>query len=126
LYHVSGYAFVSCMRLSPVSEALSSSTGDWVLPEILWNFSHFNDKRRLRLAQNPHFYEALPASSGAYGGGFRSQPTELYKGTIYVITNTSRRVFLEFDGKLRVFDHVSVVNNTLIFRGWCFVHRLFP
>jgi hypothetical protein len=97
-----------------------------VLPEILWNFSHFNDKRRLRLAQNPHFYEALPASSGAYGGGFRTQPTERYKGTIHVITNTSRRVFLEFDGKLRVFDHVSVVNNTLIFRGLCFVYRLFP
>jgi hypothetical protein len=97
-----------------------------VLPEILWNFSHFNDNRRLGLAQNPHFYEALPTSPGAYGGGFRSQPTERYQGTIYVITNTPRRVFLEFDGKLRAFDHVSVVNNTLIFRGWCPLHHLVP
>jgi len=85
-----------------------------VLPEIIWNFHHFEGERRLGLAQNPHFYKDLPTHSGSI---FERQPTERYHGTIYVLTNNSRRVFLDIDGKLRAFDNVSVVNNTLIFKG---------
>jgi hypothetical protein len=88
-----------------------------VVPEILWNFSHFEGEKRLTLAQNPHFYEDLPTSPGAYGGRFSSRPTERYEGTIYVLTNNSGRVFLEFGSRPRAFDNTWTTNDTLVFRG---------
>jgi len=106
-----------------VKQKLSNTSGTAVLPEILWNFSHFEDEKCIRLAQNPHFYIDLPKSPTAYGEAFRSQPTEIYKGTIYVLTNNlvpesgdSRRVFFEFGGKTRAFDNFWDANNTLIFK----------
>ena len=107
--------------------------GASVLAEILWNFSHFEDDKRLRLAQNPHFYVGLPRSPTAYGGTFSSQPTDIYEGRIYVLTNNSvpisgdsRRVFFEFDGEKRAFDNFWDTNNTLIFRGWDLMSLLLP
>ena len=115
----------SCSYLTSAPEKLSDSSGPSVLPEILWNFSHFEDDKRLRLAQNPHFYRDLPRSPTAYGGTFSSQPTEVYEGTIHVLTNNlvpklgdSRRVFLELDGERRAFDNFWDTNDTLIFKGW--------
>ena len=104
-----------------VSEAL---IGTSELPDILWIFSHFapkpkkpRDKKYLTLAQNPHFYDGHPRFPTAFVDTFKTQPTEDYKGTIYVLTNTERRVFLELDEKRRTFDNVWKANNTLIFKG---------
>ena len=83
--------------------------------------------------QNPHFYVDLPKSPTRYGDSFSSQPTEIYKGTIYVLTNNldlkfgdSRRVFFEFGGKPRAFDNFWDTNNTLIFKGGDRMSLLLP
>ncbi len=113
-----------------MAEALNCSPGNSLLPEILLNFSRFKGKRRLTLAQNPHFYGDLPTSDSPtrYVAGFNSHPTDCYTGTIYVVTNNSRRVFLEFGETRQAFDNVSVANNTLIFKGWFrgFLFFFFP
>ncbi|KAI0290202.1 hypothetical protein BC826DRAFT_1106558 [Russula brevipes] len=44
------------------------------LDEVLWNFSRFNDNRRITLQDNPHFYLELPTSVDAYTGEFRTLP----------------------------------------------------
>ena len=110
----------------PLSEAL---IGTSVLPDILWIFSHFapkpkkrkepRDKRYLTLAQNPHFYDGLPIFPTASVDTFRTQPTENYRGVIYVLTNNEHRVFLELGEKRRTFDNVWKMNDTLIFKGSC-------
>ena len=107
-----------------MSEAL---IGTSELPDILWIFSHFapkpkkpkdsRDKRYLTLAQNPHFYDGHPRFPTAFVDTFRIQPTENYQGTIYVLTNNERRVFLELGEKRRTFDNVWKTNDTLIFKG---------
>jgi len=99
-----------------VKQWLDSSPGRSLLPEILWNFSHFKGQQRLTLSQNPHFYRYLPTSPAAYGATFESIPTENYEGRIYVLTNSSGRVFFEFDGKSRAFDIIRAMNNTLVFK----------
>jgi len=106
-----------------VRQKLSESSGPSILPEILWNFSHFEDEERLRLTQNPHFYVGLPTSPSEYGGLFSRRPTEIYEGRIYVLTNNlipklgdSRRVFFEFGEEKRAFDNFWDTNNTLIFK----------
>jgi hypothetical protein len=110
-----------CSHLISAPEKLSSDSAKFVLPEILWNFGHYEDERCLRLTQNPHFYARLPKS---HGGEFEGRPTEDLKGKIYVLTNnlvpesgTSRRVFFDFGGTTRAFDNFWDANNTLVFRG---------
>jgi hypothetical protein len=112
-----------------VSEAL---IGTSKLPDILWIFSHFapkpkkpkdpRDKKYLTLAQNPHFYDGLPIFPTAFVDTFKTQPTEHYQGTIYVLTNNERRVFLDLGKKRRTFDNVWKTNDTLIFKGSCPQH----
>ena len=114
------------LHLKPAAEALNSSTGPSVLPEIIWNFSHFQGEQRITLTQNPYFYGELPTSPAEYVGGFNSQPVERYEGTIDVLTNNSRRVFLEIDENLRAFDNVWTTNDTLIFKGWALYLFPFP
>jgi hypothetical protein len=114
-----------------VSEAL---IGTSKLPDILWIFSHFapkpkkpkdpRDKRYLTLAQN--FYDGLPIFPTAFVDTFKTQPTEHYQGTIYVLTNNERRVFLELGEKRRTFDNVWKTNDTLIFKGSCPAIVFFP
>jgi hypothetical protein len=55
----------------------------------------------------------------AFVDTFKTQPTERYQGTICVLTNNERRVFLELGKKRRAFDNVWKTNNTLIFKGSC-------
>jgi hypothetical protein len=102
--------------LIPVSEALISALE---LPVILWYFSHLKDESRLTLAQNPHFYEVLPKSSTKYGPKFRTQPTKNYQGTICVLKNNERRVFLELGQNQRTFDNIWRSNNAFILKGLC-------
>ena len=119
LCDVSGDSLMSFFYyLNSMVEALSSSTDSSVLPEIIWNFSHFNEGGNpVTLAKNPHFYRDLPTTPTDYDRDFKREPTECFNGAIYVLTNDTHRAFLEFDENLRAFDHISNVNKTLIFRG---------
>lgn len=104
-----------------VKQALISTS---TLPDILWIFSHFapekpkdpRNKKFLTLAQNPHFYGGLSISSTTLLNTFKTQPTEDYQGTIHVLTNNVRRVFLELGERRRAFDNVWKMNDTLIFK----------
>jgi hypothetical protein len=109
--------------LIPVSEALINT---WKLPVILWYFSHLKGESRLTLAKNPHFYEGLPKSSIEYGPRFSTRPIEDYEGTICVLTNNERRVFLELGQNQRTFDNIWKTNNALILKGSCPALLSFP
>jgi hypothetical protein len=97
------------------------------LKEILWNFSHFrpNDKRRLTLRQNPHFYRDLPTSPEAYNSTFQADPIEDFHNVtqVWVLTDKPGRVYLQDDLDTprsdRVFGNVWVLNpgHTIIFKG---------
>jgi hypothetical protein len=106
-----------------MSEALICTSG---LPDILWYFSLFEDERRLTLAQNPHFYEGPPTFPTTYGPAYRTQPTEEYQDTVYVLTNNERRVFLELGQNRRTFDNVWRTNDALIFKGSCAAFLFLP
>lgn len=126
LCDVSGDFSTSRSYLNSVPEALSSGAGINDLPEILWNFSHFEGKRRLTLAQNPHFYGNLPMSPDAYGGTFKGKCIEnRLPDKVFVPTNKSRRVYFNFTGHRRVFD-VWKTNSTLIFKGLSFALLILP
>lgn len=113
-----------------MSEVLTGTSKE---PDILWIFSHFapkpekpndpKDEGYLTLAQNPHFYDKLPA---ACVDKFETRPAKGYQGTIRDLTNNQRRVFLDSDVKRRTFDNVWKTNNTLIFRGSCPAVISFP
>ncbi|KAI0286459.1 hypothetical protein BC826DRAFT_1189330 [Russula brevipes] len=59
--------------------------------EVLWNFSRFNDNRRITLQDNPHFYLELPTSVDAYTSEFRTLPVQdmqlISNSTIYVLVD---------------------------------------
>jgi hypothetical protein len=100
------------------------------LPEVLWMFSRFPDeKRRLTLSQNPHFYERLPTLPEAYGGEFGMDPIRSLQQRISVlidIPDQAGRVILETAGEIRVFGNLWVLNNVIIFKGLCLLFILFP
>jgi hypothetical protein len=107
------------------------------LSEVLWIFSRLEDKnKRLAVKQNPHFYIGLPTLPETYGGKFRMNPIETFqhlqhfqlKRINVLIDNPDRagRVFLETAGKVRVFDNVWVLNDTIIFKGLCLLCFSFP
>jgi len=94
------------------------------LQEILWNFCRYptNNKKRVTLAENPHFYyhHHLPIRSpNAYKDGFTTDPMYYYQDVddIYVLTNKPGRVFLECGEKSRAFDNVWRTNGIFIFKG---------
>jgi len=118
LCDVSGDFSTPYSCLTPVPEALRRGADITDLPEILWNFSHFEDKGLLTLAQNPHFYGNLPMAPDAYGGTFKERCIEnRLPDKIFVPTsNNSRRVYFNFTGNWRVFD-VWKSKSTLIFKG---------
>jgi hypothetical protein len=99
---------------------LSKTSG---LEEVLWNFSHLRDERRLTLEQNPHFYELLPTSPEEYGGEFRRDPIETFDhDKISVLTDrfgSGGRVFLEVDKERRAFGNVWVPKHAMVFKGSC-------
>jgi hypothetical protein len=69
------------------------------MSEILWNFSHFRDKKCLTLKDNPYFYGKLPKSPEEYEGQFQTDPIKtLQHEKISVLTdnpNLTGWVFLE-------------------------------
>ena len=119
---MSGDLSASCSHLTLVSEALHSRADIKDLPEILWNFSHFEGEQCLTLVQNPHFYENLPMSPDAYVGTFKGECIEnRLPDKIFVPTNSSRRVYFDFTGNQRVFDVWKTTNSALIFKGTSFI-----
>jgi hypothetical protein len=91
------------------------------LDEVLWNFSRFNDNRRITLQDNPHFYLELPASVDAYTSEFRTLPVQdmqlISNSTIYVLVDRPSRVFLETEEETRIFGNVYMLKDVMIFKG---------
>ena len=116
LFNVSrGSGKVPFPYLIPILEVLFSDSKE---PEVLWNFSHFEHGKRLTLAQNPHFYDKeLPPRGKACGDTFSTLPVERFRGQIYVLKKSDRRVYLDCCPQRRTFDNVWIVNRILIFRG---------
>jgi hypothetical protein len=89
--------------------------------EVLWNFAHFDDNRRVTLQDNPHFYSELPTSPGAYTRHFKALPVENFdlkpNATIYVLVDRPRRVFLETSEQTRIFGNVFTLKHVMIFKG---------
>jgi hypothetical protein len=124
---------------------LSSARVSEVLPEIMWNFSHYDKKeRRVSLAHNPHLYAELPPSHDAYqptfnlaqvqnlpnayhcsGGDNQDSGDNSEHGrpltTVHLLINKSGRVFFARELVKKVepqaFDKVWV-KDTLLFKGW--------
>ena len=120
------------MYLISVSEVLVDTSE---LPDILWIFSHFapkkpndpRDKRYLTLVQNPHCYDDSPIFPTTSVDMFKVHPTNHYQGTIYVLTNDERRVYLDLGKERRIFDNIWKMNDdTLIFKGECPATIFFP
>jgi hypothetical protein len=91
------------------------------LDEVLWNFSRFDDKRRITLQDNPHFYLELPTSADAYTREFRTLPVQdmqlISNSTVYVLVDRPSRVFLETEQETRIFGNVYMLKDVMIFKG---------
>ncbi|KAI9438944.1 hypothetical protein H4582DRAFT_104166 [Lactarius indigo] len=101
-----------------VSQEFSSRP---TLPEILWNFSRYEDCARVALEENPHFYLHFPADESIYTPMFQCHPLHdfgalKHNDTVYVLFDGPGRVFLDFEHKLRIFGNVWSLNGSLIFR----------
>ena len=100
-------------------EEFSSSPS---LPDILWNFSRYEDRARITLEQNPHFYLRFPADEISYTPTSQCHPLQdaigalEHNDTVYVLFDGPGRVFLH-EPKLRIFCNVWSLNGFLIFRG---------
>jgi hypothetical protein len=91
------------------------------IEEVLWNFAHIEDNRRISLQDNPHFYLDLPTSSDAYTGQFKARPLKNIElrqnATVYVLVDQPRRVVLETRPETRIFGNVFILKDVMIFKG---------
>ena len=89
--------------------------------EVLWNFAHLENSKRITLSENPHFYLKLPTLIDEYGGEFKALPAEVLPlepdATVYVLIDQPRRIFLESEQVSRVFGNVFKVKDVMIFKG---------
>ena len=88
--------------------------------EILWNFSHIKDERiRLTLTDNPHFYAKLPTSPEAYGDSVRIDPIEDFQhgNKFYVLTDKPELVHIMTDRDNQFFGNFWCAPNAIIFKG---------
>lgn len=87
--------------------------------EILWNFSRYQDDRRILLRQNPQFYLDLPTS---FGADFVKDATKDFRfkrnDTVYVLVDKPDlgRIYLEAENGKRMFGNVWKPNDVLIFK----------
>jgi hypothetical protein len=103
--------------LIPVPEVLGDNPS---LQEILWNFSRFKDERhRLTLRENPHFYAELPTSRKAYGNNVKIDPTEDFRhaNEFYVLIGKPELLCIMTDQVSRSFGNFWCPNNAIIFKG---------
>ena len=93
------------------------------LPEILWNFSRYEDRARITLEQNPHFYLHCPVDESEYTPMFQYRSLQgpslalEHNGTVYVLLDGPIHVFLDIERNLRIFGNVWSLNSVLIFKG---------
>ena len=107
-------------------EVLSDSPS---LQEILWNFSRFRDEKyRLTLRENPHFYEELPSSPEAYENSFEIYPTEDFRraDNFYVLTDKPEPVRIMTDQASQSFGNIWCPQNAIIFKGLGILFLFFP
>ena len=99
-------------------ETLSHIAG---FEEVLWNFAHFEDERRISLQDNPHFYSELPTSLDAYTPEFKALPVDRFElkpnSNICVLVDQRRRVFLESRQETRIFSNIFTLGDAMIFKG---------
>jgi hypothetical protein len=113
-------------NLNPASEELSARL---CLPEILWNFNRYEDRARITLEQNLHFYLRCPANESVYTPTFQRYPLQDPSGaledndTVYVLFDRPGSVFLTNEHNPRIFGNVWLLNGSLIFRGLCDAFR---
>ena len=103
--------------LIPVPEVLSDSPS---LQEILWNFCRFKDeKQRLTLRDNPHFYTKLPTLPEEYGDTLKIDPTEDFRhaNKFYVLTDKPELVHIVTDRFSRSYGNIWCPQNAIIFKG---------
>ena len=103
--------------LIPVLVVLSNRP---TVQEILWNFSHFNDEKiRLTLTDNPHFYAKLPTSPEAYGDSVRIDPIEDFQhgNKFYVLTDKPELVRIMTDQDKQFFGNFWCPQKAIIFKG---------
>ena len=117
-------AFDNNLNHALLSEELSASLS---LPEILWNFSRYDNHARITLEQNPNFYLRCPVDESEYTPKFRRYPLQdpsgalEYNDTLYVLIDRPCRVFLDSEHQPRIFGNIWLLDSTLIFRGLCYV-----
>ena len=92
------------------------------LQEILWNFSRFNDERkRLTLKENPHFYAELPNSPETDWAGVKIDPIEDFRhaNKFYVLTDKPELVHImtDQDSQWQSFGNFWCPKNAIIFKG---------
>lgn len=90
------------------------------IQEILWNFSCFKDeKKRLTLRENPHFYAKLPTSPESYKDSIKIDPTKNFRNAdeFYVLTDRSELVYIMTDWALQPFGNFWRPQNAIIFKG---------
>ncbi len=101
-----------------MSELLSHTAS---FQEVLWNFAHLENSKRITLSDNPHFYLKLPTLIDEYGGEFKAFPAEMLplesNATIYVLIDQRRPVLLETEHVSRVFGNVFRLKDVMIFKG---------
>ena len=114
--------WVSCYRcyswcLISVLVVLSNCP---TIQEILWHFSHFKDEKiRLTLTDNPHFYAKLPTSPEAYGDSVRIDPIEDFQhgNKFYVLTDKPELVRIMTDQDKQFFGNFWCPQKAIIFKG---------
>ena len=98
---------------------LEAIRGTSFLPEeVIWNFSHYQEERRLTLAQNPYFYEDVPRTQLS-ARNCESDPIVPYRDRVYVLTGNSKHVFLHCGQERRAFDNVLNMDGALVLKGLC-------
>jgi hypothetical protein len=97
-----------------VSEFLSDRPS---IQEILWNFSRFKDeKMRLTLRENPHFYTRLPMLPEEYEDRVEVYPTKDFEYVIFhVLTDKPEPVHVMTDSQS--FGNFWCPKNAIIFKG---------
>ena len=91
------------------------------LQEILWNFSRFKDeKQRLTLGDNPHFYSELPTSLEAYTDGLEIDPTDDFRHAdeFYVLTDKPEPLYIVTDWGAQSFGNFWRPQIAIIFKGF--------
>ena len=90
------------------------------LQEILWNFCCVKDeKQRLALKENPHFYAELPTSPEAYWESVKIDPTEDFQHAdkFYVLVDKPELVHIKTDKVSQSFGNFWCPNDAIIFKG---------